>query len=62
MIKRLLNWFTGLLRPKAAGALGEVRLEILSEDGKTQVRHFQKAGPRGAARIEGICAVEAPEK
>lgn len=62
MVKRIINWIAGLFQSKLSGPLSEVRLEILGKSDAPQVRRLQKNGPKGGARIEGICTLEVPER
>lgn len=61
MVKRLLDWITGLLRPKIGGALGDVRLEVIDAAGKTQEHRFVAGRSKREAIIPGYCAVERAE-
>lgn len=58
MVKRLLNWIAGLLRPKITGALGEVRLEVVDAEGKTKAHRFVAGRSRREPVIHGFCAIE----
>jgi hypothetical protein len=61
MVKRLLNWIAGLMRPKVTGPLGDVRLEVVDADGKAKEHRFAAGRSRREPVIHGYCAIEKSE-
>ncbi|HPA19685.1 MAG TPA: hypothetical protein PLU30_18195 [Verrucomicrobiae bacterium] len=63
MVKRLLNWIVGLLRPKISGALGEIRLEVTDAEGKIHSHRFVPGrGKKREPTIRDFCALEKAEE
>lgn len=61
MVKRLLNWIAGLLRPKVSGPLGAVRLEVTDAEGKAKEHRFVAGRSKRQPVIHGYCAIEKSE-
>ncbi|MCC6355006.1 MAG: hypothetical protein IT577_14040 [Verrucomicrobiae bacterium] len=61
MVKRLLTWIAGLLRPKVAGPLGDVRLVVTGADGKTREHRVSAGRSRREPIIKDYCVLERGE-
>lgn len=59
MVKRLLRWLVGLIKPGIAGPLADVRLEVTDIAGKTRSHRLVKSrGKKREPSIAGICVLE----
>ena len=62
MVKRLLDWIAGLLRPRISGPLGEIRLEVIDAEGKVHSHRFVPGRNRKREpTIRDYCALEKAE-
>lgn len=61
MVKRLLEWITGLLRPKISGPLGAVRLEVTNAEGVAKEHRFVAGRSKREAVIPGYCVADRGE-